>query len=401
MNNGMRDELKQEFVARGFSRRALGKLAAMAAGAAAMPFYNEAALAQGLSASATPIPADAVKINANENPMGPCPEAAEAIMKVVTKGGRYLYEETFGFNRILAEQEGVKYGMGGDSYVLPYAGSSDPLHHAVMAFCSPEKSFVTASVGYEAGERAAAYIGAKVVKVPVTADHRYDAKALVSADPKAGILYVCNPNNPTGNCLTPSEIEYIVANKPAGSIVLLDEAYIHLSDTAKPGSHLVAADKDVVILRTFSKLYGMAGLRAGAAIGRPDLLQKMAKYRAGALPVTGMVGAAASLKVKTLVPERKKIIKDIREDVFSYLAKNNFSFVSNSESNKFMVDVKQDPQPVIAALRDQHKIYVGRVWRALPTHVRVSIGTKEEMAKFKAAFLKVTEGIKPTTAPSA
>lgn len=390
MKQILTEEQKQEFIARGFNRRVFGRLATLAAGAAAMPFYNEAVMAQGLSASAAPIPADAVKINANENPMGPCEEAAEAIYSVVKKGGRYLYEETFGFNKILAEQEGVKYSAGPDSYVLPYAGSSDPLHHAVMAFCSPEKSFVTATIGYEAGERAAAFIGAKVVRVPVTADHKYDVKALVKADSNAGILYVCNPNNPTGNCLTPSEVEYVVANKPAGSIVLLDEAYIHLSDTAQRMSHLVAADKDVVILRTFSKLYGMAGLRAGAAIGRPDLLQKMAKYRAGALPVTGMVGAAASLRSKTVVPQRKKIIKDIREDVFAFLEKNKFDFVKNSESNKFMVDVKQEPTAVIAKLRDQHKIYVGRVWKALPTHVRVSIGTAEEMAKFKTAFLKVT-----------
>ena len=108
-------------------------------------------------------------------------------------------------------------------------------------------------------------------------------------------------------------------------IVLLDEAYIHLSKTAEPGSPLVAADKDVIILRTFSKLYGMAGLRAGAALGRPDLLAKMQGYGAGALPVTGMVGAIASLKAKGLVEKRRKIIADIREETAEWLDKKGFA----------------------------------------------------------------------------
>ena len=126
-----------------------------------------------------------------------------------------------------------------------------------------------------------------------------------------------------------------MANKPAGSIILLDEAYMHIAGSPA-GSDLVAADKDVIVLRTFSKLYGMAGLRAGAATGRPDLLEKIMPYSAGALPVTGMVGAIASLKAPNLVPERRKII-DVREDVFAFLDKNNFRYVP-SVSNKFMVD---------------------------------------------------------------
>src|SRR5207237_6193984 len=119
---------------------------------------------------------------------------------------------------------------------------------------------------------------------------------------------------------------WLLANKAKGSILLLDEAYIHLSNEAF-GSDLVAKDGELIILRTFSKLYGMAGLRAGAAIGRPDLLAKITNYGAGALPVTGMIGANASLKVPTLVPERRKIIKDVREDTFDFLDKHHFTYV--------------------------------------------------------------------------
>jgi histidinol-phosphate aminotransferase len=373
-------EERKDLTRRGFSRRHFGRIVSLMSAGAALPFYNESALAQ-LSMLRGPLPPDAVRINANENPLGPCPAAAEAIHNIVQKGGRYLYEETFGFQKALAESEGLK-----PDYVQPFAGSSAPLHQAVLAFTSPSRSLVVADPGYEAGARAARFIGANVVSVPITKSYAHDVKAMASADPNAGLLYLCNPNNPTGTLTPRSDIEWLLANKPRGSILLLDEAYLHFSG-AEACTDLVAADKEIIILRTFSKLYGMAGLRAGAAIGRPDLLQKILPYGAGALPVTAMVGAAASLKEKNLVPERRKIVRDIREDVFEWMDKRGFRYVP-SVSNKFMVDVKRPGQDVIRAMA-QEKVYIGRVWPSWPTWVRVSIGTADDMRKFKAAFAKV------------
>jgi histidinol-phosphate aminotransferase len=383
-NDMLTPEIRQDLVKRGFSRRNFGRFATLMGAGAALPFYNEAALAQGLSAMRGPIPPDAVKINANENPLGPCPEAAEAIYGVVQKGGRYMYEETFGFTKLQADLEGLK-----DSYVVPFGGSSAPLHQSVMAFTSPEKPLVMGDPGYEAAGRAAAFVGAKVIKVPLTKEFSHDVKAMVKAAPNAGVFYICNPNNPTGTLTSRADIEWVLANKPAGSILLLDEAYIHLT-TASAASDLVAADKDIIILRTFSKLYGMAGLRAGAAFGRPDLLAKITGYSAGALPLTGMAGAAASLRVSgKLVPERRGIIGNTRENLQSWLVSKNISFVP-SQSNKLMIDTKRPGGEVIQAMFKE-KVLIGRVWPAWPTHVRVSIGTSEEMAKFRAAFAKVME----------
>jgi histidinol-phosphate aminotransferase len=379
MNAILTDQQKQDFLNRGFSRRTLGRIAAVIAGGAVLPFYNEPALAQ-LSAVRN-MPPDAVKINANENPLGPCMEARAAMQAILPNGGRYMYEETFTMQETMAEMESLK-----PSYLTPYAGSSAPLHQSVLAFTSPSKPFVTADPGYEAGERAAKFIGAKVIRVPLLKSYAHDVKAMAAASPDAGLIYVCNPNNPTGTLTPREDIEWLVENKPKGSVILLDEAYIHIAG-APMCSYLVAKDKDIIILRTFSKIYGMAGLRAGAALGRPDLLRKIQGYSAGALPITGMVAATASLKSKNLVPERRKIIGDVRADVFAFLDKHNFHYVP-SVSNKFMVDVHRPGGEIIEAMRKE-KIYIGRVWPSWPTYVRVSIGTQEEMNKFKTAFLKV------------
>ena len=269
MSSVLSADQQADFVRRGFSRRNFGRIATVLTAGAALPFYNEPALAQ--LSMVRNMPPDAVKINANENPMGPCAEAADAIHSLVKDGGRYMYEKTYELAETLAAVEGVK-----PTYVESYAGSSAPLHQAVLAFCSKDRPFVKGDPGYEAGERAAKFIGAKTVNVPLRKgiwDH--DVKAMLAAAPNAGLYYICNPNNPTGTLTSKADIDWLVANKPAGSIVMVDEAYIHISKSAVPATDLVAKDQDVVVLRTFSKLYGMAGLRAGAAIARPDLLEKI------------------------------------------------------------------------------------------------------------------------------
>jgi histidinol-phosphate aminotransferase len=370
---------KQDFLNRGFSRRSFGRIAAMmGAGATALPFFNEPALAQLSKIDAPP---DAVMINANENPLGPCKEAREAVAKMIPYGGRYRYNEEDRVQTLLSEQEGLK-----ASYVRIHAGSSGPLHQAVLAFTSPTKPLVMADPGYEAGGRAASFIGAPVIKVPLTKDYAHDVKAMAAASPNAGLIYICNPNNPTGTLTPQEEIRWLVANKPKDCVVMIDEAYTHIAG-APFNSDLVAADKDVVILRTFSKIYGMAGLRAGAALARPDLQAKIGGFSGTMMPITGMAAASASLQVKSLVPERRKYIAGVRDGVFEFFEKHNIDYVK-SVSNCFMVDVKRPGDQVIRAMRNE-KVYIGRIWPAWPTHVRVTVGTEEEMDKFKAAFLKV------------
>lgn len=374
----------------GFTRRNFGRIATLLTAGAALPFYNESALAQ-LSVIKG-MPSDAVKINANENPLGPCAEAAEAIRNIVASGGRYMFETGEELAQTLAEQEGLKFSYDpNESYVQVFAGSSDPLHRMVLAHCSKDKPFIVADPGYEAGGRAAAYVGARVIQVPLVRETKsHDVRAMVAAHPTPGVIYICNPNNPTGTVTSREDIEWAAANQPKGSVIVLDEAYIHFANKTSRSTQLVAADKEVVILRTFSKLYGMAGLRAGAALGRPDLLAGMRQYTTGFLPITGMVGATTSLKTKGLIEKRKAYMTGVRDDTFEFLSKNNIEFIP-SDANMFMMNTRRPGREFFTAMAAE-KVYVGRVWPIWPTWVRVTVGTKEDMARFKAACLKCYSG---------
>lgn len=370
-------------VSRNLSRRSFLRFAAATSALATIPILTEShlALAQRRRLGGT-LTTEPVHIDANENPLGPCEAACVAMTNILPHGGRYDYNnDTEALVKIFAEQEGLS-----AENVRVYAGSSEPLHYSVLAFTSKEKGYVTADPGYEAGMWAASMTGAKISKVPLTSNYAHDVKAMVAADHNAGVLYLCNPNNPTGTTMTRADIEYALANKPQGSILLIDEAYIHLSD-AQPCLDLVKTGKDVVILRTFSKIYGMAGIRCGFAIARPDLLQKILTYGQNAMPITGVVAAKASLQEKDLIAKRKKINADIRSDVFEWLTANNYSFIP-SQSNCFMIDTKRPGKEIIAAMAEKN-VYIGRVWPAWPTHVRITVGTQQDMAAFKTAFKEV------------
>lgn len=378
----------ESFLQKGFTRRQVGRITSLLTAGAALPFYDEFAMAQdaqrrtlGADGARRAMDPDAVRISSNENPLGPCKEGLEAIYSVAPHGGRYSPSNEQGkFVEAVAEREGVK-----ASYVGPFAGSSDPLHRVSCAFTSPTASWTMANPGYGGG--APEFIGSKLVKVPLRADFSHDVEAMIRMDPNAGVYYVCNPNNPSGTLTARKDIEYLLAKKKKDAIVLIDEAYIHFSEKAQPSNDLVAADKDVVVLRTFSKVYGMAGIRAGFALGRPDLLAKLRPYGGGMLPITGLACATASLKVKSLVAERRAINARIRENTFEFLEKKNVKYIP-SETNFFMMEVNRPGAEFAKSMAD-NKIFIGRVWPAWPTKVRVTIGTQEEMDKFKAAYEKI------------
>ncbi len=371
-----------EFSLHSTSRRSFLSLSAAASAALALRIVTEPMLANARVHNA---PKDAIRIDANENPLGPCASAREAAAAILPHGGRYSDWLTDDLVKALAELEALKVEQ-----VRIYPGSSEPLHHTVAAFTSAERSFVTADPGYEAGMFAASALGTRVLKVPLTKTYAHDVKAMLGAAPEAGVFYICSPNNPTGTLTSHSDIEYLVENKPKGSVVLVDEAYIHFCD-APSAMDLVKAGKDVILLRTFSKIYGMAGLRCGAAFGRPDLLEKIENYAGwNAMPITALVAASASLKDAQLLPERKRLNAQVRGEVFAWLDRNGYSYIP-SEANFFMLDTKRPAKPAIDAMAKQN-VFIGRIWPSMPTYTRVTIGTAPEMEQFQTAWQKVMTG---------
>jgi len=375
------------------SRRTFLQLSAAATGAMAFRIATEASLA---AEDRNVFHPGAVVIDANENPLGPCDAARKAIVDMAPQGGRYSYWLKEEFVKTFTEMEGIK-----PEYLHVFPGSSEPLHFSVLAFTSPTKSYVTADPGYEAGMKAAAISGARIVKTPLTKSYSHDIKAMLAAAPDAGLFYVCTPNNPTGTLTSHSDIEQLLAAKPKGSVVLVDEAYIHFSDGVS-ALDLVKANQDVIVLRTFSKIYGMAGIRCGMAIGRPDLLAKLENFSGwSAMPITAMAAATASLKHEHLVPERKQVNAAIRQKTFDWLSSQGYSFVP-SQSNCFMLDTKRPAKEVIDAMAKRN-VYIGRIWPVWPTYTRITIGTQPEMEAFQAAFQSVMKNSTTTgfaTSPS-
>lgn len=377
-----------------FSRRAFlrDSMLVAGAGAAGVPLLANAATAAGSGAAplATLLDASAatptaVMINANEYPLGPSPAAQQAIATIAASGGRYLGPLQMEFLQTLSGQLGVP-----ADHVMAYAGSTEPLDYSTLAFTSPTAALVTADPTFEQAWRAAARNDAKVVKVPLRKDDSHDVEAMCAADANAGLIYICNPNNPTGSITLRKDLDYALKHKPKGSVLLVDEAYIHFSDSATSMVDMVAAGEDVVVLRTFSKLYGMAGIRLGAAIARPDLLEKIKFYCVNSLPVTAVAAGLASLRDPQLVAQRRAGNTAVRKDVIAFLTRQGYS-CTRSESNCFLVDVKRPAHEFMEAMAT-YGVFVGRSWPSLPNASRITVGTAAEMERFKDAFAQVMAG---------
>jgi len=331
-------------------------------------------------------PSDMVVISANENPLGPAQSALTALCSTAASGGRYHEEEYAKTIDVFNEQYGLKSG-----YSAFFPGSSGPLDLALMSNLSPDKPLVYADPSYEQGPLAADTMKAQKFPIPLTSTYAHDVKAMLKAHPSPGAYYVVNPNNPTGTVTPKADLVWLVKNKPKGSVVIIDEAYQHFSD-AESCLDLVAQDQDVIVLRTFSKIYGMAGLRAGFAVARPDLLERFntvgVPYLSLASPsITSAVAARASLQDKELVPLRKKINADVREETLAFLAKHGYKTIPGSQGNMFLVDVQRPGREFQHAMLKEN-VAIGRTWASMPQYVRVTVGTKAEMSKFESAFVK-------------
>ena len=368
-------EFEQELLDRGYSRRQLAKVTALlGAGAVAMRTVGAAA-----QQAAKPVEG-AVRIGANECWTGPFPVAAEAAFKLVTEGNRYEpdneHEKLFA---AVAQVEGIPADR-----IVAWPGSSDPLSRVAVAFASPTKGIVTADPTYEAIWRTGAWLGAKVTKVPLTKDNAHDVKAMLAADPNAGVYYICSPNNPTGTITPIGDIEWLAANKPKDSVLVVDEASIHWTDTPR-AAKLAATRDDVLVLRTFSKLFGMAGMRLGLTFAAPSLMEKMMRYDGGQvtamLPMTAVACGTVSVAQADLIKARQAEMAANRDKAITHLTKKGIKVLPGSMANMFMVDWGKPAKDMQAALLTQ-KVQIGRNWPIWPNVSRISVGSASEMDAF-------------------
>jgi histidinol-phosphate aminotransferase len=333
-----------------------------------------------------PVSAGMVAISMNENPLGPAQSALDAICRTASVGNRYHGDVIQATVSTAIDLFGMRRG-----YVGLFPGSAGALNLALMSNIGPDRPLVYADPSYEQGPGVADMVGAPKFAVKLTAAYAHDVRAMVAATPKAGAYYIVNPNNPTGTMTPKQDIVWLLQNKPAGSVVIVDEAYHHFSN-GESCIDLVAADQDIIVTRTFSKIYGMAGLRAGFAFARPEYFQRfraVAPYAPSlaSVSITSAAAAQAALLDKDLVPLRRKINADIRSDTLEFLTRHGYTVVPGSQANFFMVDTKRPGGEFQSAMLGEN-ILIGRTWDAMPTYVRVSVGTRGEMARFQAAFAK-------------
>ena len=378
------EDARDDLLGRGYSRRQLARVAGIfGAGAVAASLGRPAWASGGVP---DPAPTAKVRIGANECWTGPLLPGQRAAQKIIANGNRYApHDERNDFLRAVMAVEGVPY-----DHIAPWPGSSDPLSRAIVSFCSPQRGLVTADPTFELAGRTADWLGAPVKRVPLTADYAHDVRAMLAADPDAGLYYICTPNNPTGTITPIADIEWLIANKPAGSIVLVDEAYTHFAGVPV-ASPLVAQGRDVIVLRTFSKIFGMAGMRMGFTMARPDILAKMMRYdggmQSGALPLPSLACATASLTAAPLIAARRDAMVQARGIALDHLRARGIA-VKPTSANMVMIDWTRPAKDVQAAFRAQ-SVEIGRSWPIWPTVSRVTVGSAAEMKAFCVALDKV------------
>jgi histidinol-phosphate aminotransferase len=326
-----------------------------------------------------------VRLSANENPYGPSPKALRAMNDAFNLSCRYPDEHNDVLIDALAKLNSVNHDQ-----VLLGDGSGEILNLCAETFTGPKQgTLVVGDPTFEAIVNNATANGAEVVKVPLTGTFNHDLPKMMDAA-KEGLIYVCNPNNPTASITPKNELREFIATTPQQTMILVDEAYFHYADSPDYESviPLVKDHPNLIVSRTFSKIYGMAGLRCGYCVAQRETIQRMHPHQMwDSVNIMALSAAIASLSDLDQVANGKRLNSETKTFVTDELEKLGYKSI-RSQANFFMVDVKRPVVPLIQALK-QRNVHVGRLFPALPNYMRVTIGTKSEMETFLSAFKQV------------
>jgi histidinol-phosphate aminotransferase len=367
-----------------FSRRDFSRVVAQSlALAVSAPYLNAA---QGARHD-EPAPPGAVHLNFNENPYGPSPKALAALTTCGHIASRYPDGPYQAMRDALAQMHGVQR----DNITLG-CGSTEILCIADEAFLGPGKTLVVAEPTFEAVIEYVDAARGEVVKIPLTPDHRHDLPKMTAAcTSNTGMIYVCNPNNPTGTIVSRDELAAFVNRVPPSTLILVDEAYFHFAEAPDYGTavDLLPQHANVIVSRTFSKVYGMAGMRLGYAVGAKDVIGAMRPYNLQPFNGNAAVLAAshASLADQDHIAECAKKMNATRTWLCKQLASEGRGFIP-SQANFVMINLGTDVEPIVEQFRAR-KILVGRKFPSMPNFLRVSIGTQPETEQFLAALQEI------------
>jgi histidinol-phosphate aminotransferase len=358
------------------SRRAFGRL--LGSGVAT------AALRPVLAKARAPAsdPAVTVRLSANENPYGPCPAAIEAMRAASGSAWRYPDQAVDDLRADLSRLHGLS-----PEWFLVGDGSSEILKLAVSAFTGPAKRLVMADPTFEAAGRHAEASGVPVVRVPLDGAFAHPLDRM--SPPDAGLVYVCNPNNPTASLTPKARLRTFIDAAPC--TVLVDEAYHHYVDSADYESvaALVKTQPRLIVARTFSKIYGLAGARLGYAIAQPAVIEKLAAQAAwDSVNVFAIAAGRASLADSSWAEQGRRRNAATRAHLVAELAQRGFAAIP-SQANFVMIETRRPVKPLISGLAERG-VQVGRLFPSLPTHLRVTLGTPEQMERFLGAFAALT-----------
>ena len=329
--------------------------------------------------------AGSIRLSSNENSHGPGQAVLDAIQSAFPRVNRYSFAGTSDVQATLARKLSVQ-----PEQIVLGCGSSEILDAAVIAFTSPERGVVTASPTFELVGDLARHMSHAVVEVPVTDTLELDLGQMADKAAGAGLIYICNPNNPTGTLHGGKPIEEFVAaalKREPKVTILIDEAYHEYVERAdyKSAIPIALSEPRVIVSRTFSKIYGIAGLRCGYAVGHPDSIRQVSKWL-DPLRISVLTTRAAltALADPNRVPAQRQFNHDARTYTEGLLRDAGFPSIA-SEANFLMVNVKRDIRQFQAACRERG-VEIARPFPPLLTYARITIGTMDEMHKAGEAF---------------
>jgi histidinol-phosphate aminotransferase len=339
------------------------------------------------------------KLAANENPYGPSPSVMQAMNKAFRYANRYGYPDS-GLLDDIAKLHGVT-----KENLLLGAGSGELLGAIGMTFLGHgDKKVIGVEPTYGSVYQWATNIRADAIKVPLLSDYRQDIAGLIKATRQhyrdVGFVYLCNPNNPTGQIITKKEIRRLLDEIPEDVPVLVDEAYHHYVEDEEYGTSIphVLTGRPVMVTRTFSKIAALAGMRLGYVVAPREIIDRIRTHQSGTLiNALSRWGGAAALRDTAGQAQVKKTTIELRNKTTRELQALGYACIP-SQTNFFMVHLRRSVVPIIEEFRKKG-VLVGRPFPPLLEHLRVSVGTADEMARFVGAFREIL--VRTAAAPGA